>query len=225
MPILNKNQKINVIVLGLIAFVVFPLFTAIFLSLENPILHSITEMGFDMGYYVPFLCWGIFIIIDLLYTMLLYLKESYFRKELKIAALATLVAVDIMFILTGACSDNPDVASPTVIKIHNKSAIAMFIGHFVVLAIVTVFSFFRNRTQGYINLVLMGFILITIAYCYIRVTDDEEFSLMHSATALCEGYAFALIIIYMYLNYLGNVLLAPTGKTILIVKEKTGKII
>ncbi len=225
MPILDKNQKINVIVLGLIAFVVFPLFTAIFLSLENPILHSITEMGFDMGYYVPFLCWGIFIIIDLLYTMLLYLKESYFRKELKIAALATLVAVDIMFILTGACSDNPDVASPTVIKIHNKSAIAMFIGHFVVLAIVTVFSFFRNRTQGYINLVLMGFILITIAYCYIRVTDDEEFSLMHSATALCEGYAFALIIIYMYLNYLGNVLLAPTGKTILIVKEKTGKII
>ena len=225
MPILDKNQKINVIVLGLIAFVVFPLFTAIFLSLENPILHSITEMGFDMGYYVPFLCWGIFIIIDLLYTMLLYLKESYFRKELKIAALATLVAVDIMFILTGACSDNPDVASPTVIKIHNKSAIAMFIGHFVVLAIVTVFSFFRNRTQGYINLVLMGFILITIAYCYIRVTDDEEFSLMHSATALCEGYAFALIIIYMYLNYLGNILLAPTGKTILIVKEKTGKII
>lgn len=225
MPNLDKSQKINLIVLGLVAFVVFPLFTVIFLSLENPIMHSVTEMGFDMGYYAPFLCWGIFIIIDLLYTMLLYLKESYFRKELKIAILATLVAVDIMFVLTGACSDNPEVSSPTVIKIHNESAIAMFIGHFVVLAIVTVFSFFRNRTQGYVNLVLMGFILITISYCYIRVTNEEKFSMMHAATALCEGYAFALIVIYMYLNYLGNVFFSPTGKTILLVKEKTGKII
>ena len=221
----DKSQRINVIVLGVIAFVVFPLFTSIFLALENPVLHSITEMGFDMGYYVPFLCWGIFIIIDLMYTLLLYLKESYFRKELKIAILLALIAVDVAFVLTGACSDNPEVSSPAVIKIHNQSAIVMFIGHFVVLAIVTVFSFFRNRTQGFVNLVLMGFILITIAFCYIRVTQGEEFSMMHAATALCEGYAFAVIVIYMYLNYLGNIFFAPTGKTILLVPEKTGKII
>ena len=222
---LDKNQKINVIVLGLIAFIGFPLFTAIFLAFENPVLHSITEMGFDMGYYAPFLCWGIFIIADLMYTLLLYLKESYFRKELKIALLVLLVAVDALFVLTGACSDNPNVVGPTVIAIHNKSAIAMFIGHFVVLGAITVFSFFRNHTQGYVNLLLIGFILITIAYSYIRVTPNDNFSLMHAATALCEGYAFAVIVIYMFLNYLGNIFFPPTGKNILIVAEKTGKII
>ena len=221
----DKNQKTNAIVLGIIAFIVFPLFSAIFLSLENPVLHSITEMGFDMGYYAPFLCWGIFIIIDLMYTMLLYLKESYFCKELKIALLALLVLVDIMFVITGACSDNPDVSSPAVIKLHNDSAIAMFIGHFVVVGVVTNCSSFRNRTQGKINLLLVGFILITLTYCYIRVTDEDKFSMLHAATALCEGYAFVVILIYMYLNYLGNILFAPTGKTKLLVHEKTGKII
>lgn len=222
---LDKNQRINVIVLGIVAFIIFPVFTSIFLSLENPVFHSITEMGFDMGYYAPFLCWGLFIIGDLMYTLLLYLKESYFRKELKIAILALLVAVDVMFVLTGACSDNPNVVGPTVIAIHNNSAIAMFIGHFIVLAVITVFSFFRNRTQGFVNLVLMASILITVMYCYIRVTPDDNFSLMHAATALCEGYAFALIVIYVYLNYLGNIFFPPTGKNVLLVAEKTGKII
>lgn len=222
---LNKEQKINVLVLGLIAFIVFPLFSAIFLSLENPVLHSITEMGFDMGYYVPFLCWGIFIIVDLMYTMLVYLKESCFRKELKIALLVLLSVVDAMFVLTGACSDNPSVASPTVIDIHNNSAIAMFIGHFVVVGVITIFSFFRNRKQGWVNLLLVGFILITLSYCYISVTAEDKFSMMHAATALCEGYAFSIIMIYMYLNYVGNIYFPPTGKNILMVAEKTGKII
>ena len=83
----------------------------------------------------------------------------------------------------------------------------------------------HNHTQGYVNLLLIGFILITIAYSYIRVTPNDNFSLMHAATALCEGYAFAVIVIYMFLNYLGNIFFPPTGKNILIVAEKTGKII
>ena len=222
---LEKDQKLNVIILGVIAFVVFPLFTAIFLAFENPILHSITEMGFDMGYYAPFLIWGIFIIAYLMYTMLVAIKESYFRKELKIVLIALLAIVDVLFVLTGACSDNPEVVSETVISIHNRSAIAMFVGHFVVLGTLAVFIFFRNRTQGFVMLGYVGFFLITLVYCYIRVNVNESFSVGQAATALCEGYAFALIVIFMYLFYVGNLFFAPTGKTKLLVKEKTGKII
>ena len=160
-----------------------------------------------------------------MYTLLVTLKESYFRKELKIAFIVMLAIVDVLFVITGACSDNPNVVGPTVIAIHNNSAIAMFIGHFILLAVVTVFSFFRNRTQGYVNLLLIGFILITVSYCYIRVTPEDHFSMMHAATALCEGYAFALIVLYMYLNYLGNIFFPVTGKNILLIKEKSGKII
>ncbi len=222
---LDKSQKLNVIILGVIAFVGFPLFTAIFLAFENPILHSITEMGFDMGYYAPFLVWGIFIIAYLMYTMLISLKESYFCKELKIAMIALLAAVDVLFVLTGACSDNPNVVGPTVISIHNNSAIAMFVGHFVVLGVVAIFSFFRNRTQGFVNLSFLGFFLITLLFCYVRVNVNESFSVGQAATALAEGYAFALILIFMYINYVGNLFFAPTGKTKLLVKEKTGKIL
>lgn len=222
---LTKDQKLNVIILGVIAFVVFPLFTCIFLAFENPILHSITEMGFDLGYYAPFLIWGIFIIAYLMYTLLVTLKESYFRKELKIAFIVMLAIVDVLFVITGACSDNPNVVNATVIAIHNKAAIAMFVGHFIVVGVLTIFSFFRNRTQGFVNLTYVGFFLITMAFCYIRVNTKESFSLGQAATALCEGYSFGLILIFMYINYVGTVFFAPTGKTKLLVKEKTGKII
>ena len=221
---LKKEQKINLIVLGLIAFIVFPLYTVIFLSLENPILHSITEMGFDMGYYGLFLAWGLFVSAFIMYSFLMTLKDSSFRKELKIALLAVLVVVDILFILTGACSDNPNVVNDTVIAIHNKSAIAMFVGHFIFIGLVGIFSFFRSKLQGFINVTFLGFLLITLFYSYARVNTKESFSLGQAATALSEGYAFGLIVIFMFINYAGTVLLPATGKNKLIA-PKTGKII
>ena len=220
----DKNQKINLCILGVIAFVVFPLFTAIFLFFENPILHSITEMGFDMGYYAPFLAWGIFIIAYVMYTLLVSLKESYFRKEVKIVLLVVVSVVDVLFVLTGVCSDNPEVVSQTVIQIHNKSAIAMFVGHFVLVGLICIFSFFRNKTQGFVNLTFVGFFLITLLYCYMRVNVSDSFALGQTATALSEGYAFALILIFMYVNYAGTVFFRPEGGPLL-VSEKSGKII
>ena len=206
---LDKIQQINFWVLGVVAFVVFPLFTAIFLSQENPIMHSITEMGFDLGYYVPFLVWGIFIIAYIIYSLLMILKYSDYRKEVKIVLLAILAVVDILFILTGACSDNPEKVSDTIIQIHNKSAIAMFVGHFVLVGVMTIFSFFRNRTQGFVNLTFIGFFLITLVYCYASVTLSETFSVGQGATALAEGYAFCLIMIYMFIYFVGTLVFPP----------------
>ena len=219
----NKTQKINLYVTAVWALVVFPLLTALFLAQENPIKCSITEMGFDLGYYGQFLAWGISIIVSLMYMFLLYLKESGFRKELKIALLVLLVAVDLLFVLTGACSD----ASPNkvVVDIHNKSAIAMFIGHFVVVAAQLVFAFFRNKKQAVAGVLVGAFMLITVAFCYIRVIDSDEFSLMHGATSLCEGYSFCWIVVMVFLNYAGNLFLEPTGKNILLNNGDMRKII
>lgn len=222
---LDKNQKINVWVLGVLAFVGFPLFTAIFLALENPIMHSITEMGFDLGHYAIFLTWGIACIAYILYSLLMSLKESYYCKELKIVFIVVIVVVDVLFAITGTFSDNPNVVSDTIIQIHNKCAIAMFIAHFVLIGLMTIFSFFRNKTQGFVNLTFIGFLLISLVYCYAGVTLNESFALGQAATALCEGFSFVLIVIFMFINYAGNLFFAPTGKTKLIVKEKSGKII
>ena len=209
----SKKQKLNAVMLGLFAFVVFPLFTAILLSFENPIRHSITEMTFRMGYRAPFTVWGILFIVFTVFTMIETLKESSFPKWIKIFLFVYVGVIETLLIVTGACSDNSDVVAPIVVSIHNKSAIGMFVGHIVLLGLLTIFSFFRNRIQGFIELIFFTFFGIVVIYFYVRITASDTFTLLHAATAVCEAVTFCMAVIFLYVNYIGNLLFLPAKKT------------
>ena len=210
---LTKNQKINAITLGLVAFVVLPLFTAIILSLANPVTHSITELTFRMGYRAVCTVWGVCVIAYITYSVMMLLRTSGYALGVKIFFYVLLAFAEITLLLTGSISDNTEVVSETLAHAHNVVAIMTFVSHFVLLGLLVIASYFRNRVQGAINTVYAIFFFLTVAFLHFFVTDSENFNLLHAATAINEGASFCLVSIFFYLHYVENLLLAPTGKT------------
>ena len=210
---LTKKQKINAITFGLVAFVVLPLFTAVILSLANPITHSITELSFRMGYRAVCTVWGAFVAVYTTYTVLMVLRSAGYRLGVRIFFYLLLALAVGTLIMTGSISDNADVVGEKLAHTHNVVAIVTFVSHFVLLGLMVIASFFRNRVQGTINAVYAFFFFLTVAFLHFYVTDSETFSLLHSATAINEGASFCLVSIFFYLHYVENLLLAPTGKT------------
>lgn len=208
----TKAQKINSAILGIFAFVFLPLFTAIILSLENPIYHSITEMGFALGHYPIFLLWGLLVIGFTVYTSILTLKESNFRFGVKLAFYILVGVIDVAFLCAGIPTTIRVPLGSTTYKLHNLFAYTMFVGHIFLLLLYAVFSFFRNRLQGCINLVFVAFFSVCTLFSYMRINTKDSFSLLQTATAVSEAAVFCLFALFLYLNYLGNILFPPTGK-------------
>lgn len=209
----SKAQKINAVAIGLVAMVGLPLFTAILLSMENPLKHSVTEMTFRMGYRAAFTVWGLCFIAFFLYTTIRMMRESGFRKGVRTFFYVYVGLIELALVVTGAISDDPQKVSETMIKAHNYAAYVMFVGHFALLVFLTVAAWFRNKLQGGLNTVFCAFFAIVMIFQYVRVNVNDSFAFLQAATAFGEGTAFVLIAIFLAANYIGNLLFLPSGKT------------
>ena len=202
----TKYQKINAVALGVVAFVVLPLFTAILLSFEHPLKYSVTDLTFGMGYRVPFTLWGVFVIVFTVYSVLLIMKESGYPKGLRIFFYVYLALMEIAFVLTGTITNDAATVGETLARMHNIVAIITFVSHLVLVGLLTGASFVRSRLQGAVNFVYAFLFYTIMAFTYSRISVKDTFSFLQSATALCETATFCLVAFFLALHYVGNLL-------------------
>jgi len=175
-----KNKKVQEIVLYVLSFIFIPIFNALMsiTSDESPVYTSFSRIAWvhDMFYIMI-----IVILVNaaiLMYSIYHILQTGQYSKKAKIFVYS-LFGFAILVAVIGSCIPAyylPDDAYYT--SLRTAHAVLVGLGLcllFIALAFIAYTSFYRNKNQGIIEMLMCITMLIVAAYSILVVNDKDSY--------------------------------------------------